>query len=77
MPRITPLHWKVLECIFKYDGFVFHRQRGSHRAYVKNGIIRPIIIPTYPNVDVDIIKGLMRTAGMEREKYFKLLAKCK
>lgn len=77
MPRLTPVHWKVLECIFEMDGFKFHRQEGSHRAYVKKDVFRPIIIPTYPNIDVDIIRGLMRTAHMSRDRYLKLLSKCK
>ena len=77
MPRITPVHWKVLECIFRRDGFEFKRQQGDHRAYFKKGILRPIIIPEYTDIDVEIIRGNMRTAGMSRDRYFKLLAKCK
>jgi predicted RNA binding protein YcfA (HicA-like mRNA interferase family) len=49
---------------------------GSHRAYIKPGIKRPIIIPTYASVDVDIITGLLRTAGASREEYFQRLKKC-
>lgn len=77
MPRITPVHWKVLECIFLKDGFIFVRQEGSHKAYVKDGILRPIIIPEYRDVDVEIINGLRKTANMSRERYFKLLSECK
>ena len=67
-PRITPVHWKVLECIFMKAGFVFDRQESSHKSYTKPGFPRPIVIPTYPEIDDDIIHGLMRTAGMTREK---------
>lgn len=77
MPRITPIHWKVLECIFTKDGFVFERQVGSHRLYTKPGVSRPIVIPAYQEVDDDIILSNMRTAGMSRGNYFKLLDKCK
>jgi predicted RNA binding protein YcfA (HicA-like mRNA interferase family) len=76
MPRIGPVHWKKLECVFLALGFTFHRQHGSHRAYVKTGVTRPIIIPTYSSVDVDIIAGLLRTAGVKREEYLKCLKKC-
>jgi len=76
MPRISPVHWKKLECVFLALGFKFHRQQGSHRAYVKPGVKRPIIIPTYASVDVDIITGLLRTAGVNRDKYFQCLKKC-
>lgn len=77
MPRITPINWKTLECIFQKDGFVFDRQQGGHRSHKKEGIFRPVIIPTYKEVDVDIIRANMRTAGMTRERYFELLEKCK
>jgi predicted RNA binding protein YcfA (HicA-like mRNA interferase family) len=70
MPRITPVHWKVLECIFVKDGFVFERQKGDHRSYVKPGVFRPIVIPTYKEVDHNIILSNMRTAKMSRQGYF-------
>jgi predicted RNA binding protein YcfA (HicA-like mRNA interferase family) len=77
MPRITPVRWKILECIFQEEGFVFERQTGSHRSYVKTGVYRPVVIPTYKEVDVEIIQSNMRTARMSREKYFELLKLCK
>jgi predicted RNA binding protein YcfA (HicA-like mRNA interferase family) len=76
MPRITPVHWKVLECVFLKAGFVFERQSGDHRCYVKRDIPRPVVIPTYNEVDVDIILANMRTAGMSRKEYFRLLEHC-
>lgn len=77
MPRLTALHWKILARIFENDGFVFRQQTGSHRVYIKKGNSRPIVIPTYDNVDKDIILGLMRTAGMSRERFLKLLNQSK
>jgi len=76
MPRIAPVHWKKLDCVFKKAGYKLHRTEGSHRAYFKEGSIRPLIIPTYDSIGPDIIKGLMRTANMSREKYFSLLSEC-
>ncbi len=77
MPRIIPVHWKVLICIFKKAGFSFDRQKGSHMLLTKAGISRPISIPTYEEVDVEIIKRNMKTAGMSRETYFTYLSVCK
>ncbi|MEN6360427.1 MAG: type II toxin-antitoxin system HicA family toxin [Smithellaceae bacterium] len=76
-PRITPLSWKILEKIFILDGFVYKRTRGDHRLYEKPGVIRPIVIPMYDEVDDDIIHTNMRTAGMSRDRYFELLKKVK
>lgn len=77
MPRLKPIHWKILECIFLKAGFVFERQIGSHRTYSKKGIARPIVIPTYKEVDVYIIRTNMRTANISREQYFKYSEECK
>lgn len=76
MPRLTPIHWKRLECIFKKAGFLYSRTHGDHRVYIREGTIRPLIIPVYNEIDVEIIKSNMRTAGMSREEYFRYLAEC-
>ena len=74
MPRITPISWRRLERVFLKAGLVFVRQEGtSHRFYSKPGMERPVVIPTYKEIDVEIIKANMRTAGMSRDEYFKLL----
>ncbi len=73
MPRITPIHWKKLESVFLAAGFEFVRQEGSHRSYIKPGIIRPIVIPTYIEIPVSIIRNNLKTAGISREEYFRLL----
>ena len=75
MPKITPIHWKVLEKIFLASGFKFVRQEGSHRSYTKSGIPRPIVIPTYDEVPVSIIRNNLKTAGISREEYFRVQEK--
>jgi predicted RNA binding protein YcfA (HicA-like mRNA interferase family) len=74
MPRIAPVHWRRLEAVFVAAGFAFVRQEGSHRAYVKPGVARPVVIPTYDEVPVFVIRNNLRTAGMSRDQYFRLLA---
>ena len=74
MPRITPIHWKTLEKVFLTAGFQFIRQEGSHRSYYKPGIVRPVVIPTYDEVPVSIIRNNLKTAGISRDEYFRLLA---
>ena len=73
MPRLTPIHWRVLEQVFLVAGFRFVRQQGSHRSYVKPGIARPIVIPTYDEIPVSIIRINLKTAGISRDAYFGLL----
>jgi predicted RNA binding protein YcfA (HicA-like mRNA interferase family) len=71
--RLCAVDWKTLEKIFVADGFRFVRQSASHRSYMKPGCARPVIIPTYGAVGVEIIMRNMRTAGMTRDRYFHLL----
>ena len=73
MPRITPVSWQELEKVFLAAGFRFKRQKGSHRSYTKPGVIRPVVIPTYKEVPVAIIRTNLKTAGISRDEYFDLL----
>ena len=75
MRKLTPTDWRVLERIFEDDGWRHFRTKGSHRTYIKPGFIRPIVIPMYSDVGIDIIASNMRTAQMSRERYFELLGR--
>ena len=71
--RIVPIRWQLLEKVFLAAGFRFARQEGSHRSYVRPGTLRPIVIPTYSEVPISIIRSNLKTAGISREEYFRLL----
>jgi predicted RNA binding protein YcfA (HicA-like mRNA interferase family) len=73
MPRITPVSWRTLERVFLAAGFEFARQEGSHRSYIKKGILRPVVIPKHEEIPVSVIRNNLRTAGITREEYFRLL----
>jgi predicted RNA binding protein YcfA (HicA-like mRNA interferase family) len=73
VPRLTPLPWRTLEKVFLAAGFVFARQEGSHRTYVKPGVPRPVVIPAYSEVPLLIIRNNLRTAGISREEFLALL----
>lgn len=77
MPKFTPVDWKTLECIFLAAGFQFVRQEGSHRSYVKAGVLRPVVIPAYRDIPVFIIRNNLKTAGISRDEYFRLLEQCR
>ncbi len=64
-----------MAAVFEADGFTFQRQRGSHRSYTRPGCARPVVIPTYAQIDRVILQGNMRTAGMSRERFFELYEK--
>jgi predicted RNA binding protein YcfA (HicA-like mRNA interferase family) len=77
MPKLSPVDWRLLEKIFIADGWTLRRTKGDHRSYTKPGFLRPVIIPTYRAVGLDIIQSNMRTAQMSRERYFELMNRCK
>jgi predicted RNA binding protein YcfA (HicA-like mRNA interferase family) len=74
--RLTPIHWKILECVILAHGFKFDRQKGSHRSYTKPGVTRPVVIPTYDKLDKFLIKTNLKTAGISRDLYFNYLKDC-
>ena len=75
MPRITPVSWRVLEKVFLATGFHFARQEGSYRSHVKEGIHRPVVIPTYSEVPESIIRNNLKTADISRDDYFSFLGR--
>jgi predicted RNA binding protein YcfA (HicA-like mRNA interferase family) len=76
MPRMTPIHWRRLVCVFECEGFAIARQEGDHIIMTKSGIPRPVVIPQYREVPIFVIRNNIRTAGMSRERYFALLPQC-
>ncbi len=69
----TPIHYRRLVRVFERDGWSFSRQRGDHLVYTKPDNIRPLVIPAYDEVPVFVIRNLLRTTRMSRERYFELL----
>ncbi|NEP46429.1 MAG: type II toxin-antitoxin system HicA family toxin [Okeania sp. SIO2H7] len=71
---MTPIRYQTLVKVFELDGFTIVRQRGDHLILTKPGINRPVVIKTSPGeVPVAHIRTNLRTAGISRERYFKLL----
>src|SRR2546425_1269216 len=73
MTRITPVQHRKIVRVLELEGFVLARQRGSHMVFVKTGIERPVVVPQYDPLPVFIIKNVLRTARISRERYFELL----
>lgn len=65
----------MLEKVFLAVGFTLARQEGSHRSYVRPGTLRPVVIPTYDEVPISIIRNNLKTAGISREELFEILEK--
>ena len=76
MPRLTLLPWEKIVCVFGKLGYRMAGQKGSHIKLEKAGTARPLIVPRYDEVGIDIIQNLIRTAGINREAFLELLELC-
>jgi len=72
MPRITPTGWKTLLTVFGLHGCQYERKKGSHHILICPNEKRVVVTPECEQIDIDIIKNSVRTAGMTREEYFDL-----
>jgi predicted RNA binding protein YcfA (HicA-like mRNA interferase family) len=73
MARILATDWKTQIKIFEAYGCKYKRKKGSHHILTFPGAKRAVVIPEYDEIDLDIIKNNMRTVGMSRDDYFRLL----
>jgi predicted RNA binding protein YcfA (HicA-like mRNA interferase family) len=73
MPRITPVHYRKLVRLLQREGFELAPERGDHMVFSKPNVARPVVVPRYDPLPVFIIKNILRTAGISRERYFELL----
>jgi len=73
MSRIVPIHYRKLVRVLEMEGFTFVRERADHMIFNKNGILRPIGVPRYYELPVFIIKNVLRTAQISRERYLELM----
>lgn len=58
------------------DGFIFRKGKGDHWVGEKSETLRPVVIPAYSEIGLDIIVANMRTAQMSRARFLRLLEKC-
>ena len=77
MPRITPLPWKKVECVLLLLGYVFDRQKGSHRVYISDHAERNIVLPQHnKDLTVPLLLGIINEIGIDRETFLQLLSEC-
>ena len=73
MSQIKPIHWRRLTKVFEAEGWQLDRIAGDHLVYIKDGSVRPIVIPKSKEVQVFIILNNLKTAKISRDRYSLLL----
>jgi predicted RNA binding protein YcfA (HicA-like mRNA interferase family) len=74
LPKIPPISPNKLIKILEKEGFKIIRQKGSHVIMINNKKNR-IVIPVHPGkaIKPGLTRAILREAGINREKLFKLL----
>lgn len=65
--------WQELRDVCKLAGCVEARTKGDHLVMTKPGLLRPVIIKIDKDIGEDIIRSNMRTLGMSRKEFERLL----
>ena len=73
MGGLAPVDHKTLEKFVRSVGCTFVRQKGSHRVYWRDDQLRPVVIPTYKQVPVFIIRNILRQLGISVEEYLRIV----
>jgi predicted RNA binding protein YcfA (HicA-like mRNA interferase family) len=73
MGKITPVHWRKLVKVFQSLGWKIDGIKGDHIILDEETFTRPIIIPRANDVAISIIMNNLKTAGISRKEYLKLL----
>lgn len=71
MKRIS---WQELRDVCKLAGCVEARTKGDHLVMTKPGLARPVIIKMDKDIGEDIVRSNMRTMGLGRKDFERLLA---
>ena len=73
MGGLAPVDHKTLEKFVRAVGCTFVRQKGSHRVYWRDDQLRPVVIPTYKQVPMFIIRNILRQLGISVEEYLRIV----
>ena len=70
MKRVS---WQELRDVCRLAGCVEVRIKGDHLVMTKQGLIRPVIIKMDRDIGEDIVRSNMRTLGLSRKEFERLL----
>lgn len=73
MGGVTPASYQTLDKFVRSVGCRFERQKGSHRIYWRDDLVRPVVIPTYKDVPPFIIRNILRQLKVSVEDYHQAL----
>ena len=70
MKRIS---WQELRDVARLLGCVEERVKGDHLIMSRSGMARPVVIKMDKDLGEDIVRGNMRTLGIDRKEFERLM----
>lgn len=69
MSELSNLSWKEVDKFLIDFGCTYMRQKGSHRVYKKEGVIKLITLPEHKIISIGVISQIIRNLNIDK-KYF-------
>jgi predicted RNA binding protein YcfA (HicA-like mRNA interferase family) len=77
MGAIDSISWRRFDKFLVSIGCEFKREKGDHRIYWRQGILRPLVVPRERILPVFIILNNLRVLGISKEEFLEKIAKIK
>jgi hypothetical protein len=65
--------WRELRDVARLAGCVESHIKGDHLIMSRTGMARPVVIKMDPKLGEDIVRSNMRTMGLDRKEFERLL----
>lgn len=73
MSDISNFSWKDIDKFLISFGCEYKRQKGSHRIYKKDGIVKLISLPEHKNISVGVILQIIRNLNTDKETFLEMI----
>ncbi|MBI2898632.1 MAG: type II toxin-antitoxin system HicA family toxin [Planctomycetes bacterium] len=73
MPKLPVISGREAGRVFERAGWVFARQKGSHRIYTRVGSRIALSIPDHGEIDRGLLRALIRDAGLSVDEFVALI----
>ena len=73
MGKLPVVSWRRFERFLIHVDCRFVRQKGSHRIYHRDGLIRPLVVPEYDPLPDFIVKNNLRILGISADDFDRIL----
>ncbi len=67
--NLSPQPWRIADKYAESLGWVFDRQKGSHRVYKRDGAARPLTIPAHDQLAIGTLSAIIKQTGGDRDGF--------